>query len=255
MQPESASDSTVAPGELEYATGTVTLTQGGQVTQPYGCLLSAEVYLGNGMWRREEALLLPLSEMTEKMPAVPLDATLGFEMSGNAELLSVEVFDDAFESIYNFTSEDELRTLNDELANGTYYVTVKVYYTGKYIPEEDSYNTSRYLYMFRMTVGNAAIEEEFIWEDTPPQYHTTIVRADGWRTDSRLFSPEVTVICSYDELNAFRPDADYGYSNFNAFRELIKQYGPMAFENGNTLLAIHVKDSTGSGRGAMGCIC
>ena len=113
------------------------------------------------------------------------------------------------------------------------------------MPEDDSYNTSRYLYMFRMTVGDAA-EENLMWEDTPPQYHTAIVRADGWRTDNRLFSPEVTVISSYDELNAFQPDADYGYSNFNAIRELIKQYGPTAFENGMTLLAIHVKDSTGS---------
>ena len=66
---------------------------------------------------------------------MPFDETLGFQMSDNAELLAVEVFDAQFETIYNFTSEDELRALNGELASGMYYVEVKgIYgqvYTGR----------------------------------------------------------------------------------------------------------------------------
>ena len=84
LKPESASDSAVTPGKLEYATGTFALTQGGQVTQPYECLLSADTYEGDGKWRGIEAELMPLSELTEKLPTVELDATLGFEMSDNA---------------------------------------------------------------------------------------------------------------------------------------------------------------------------
>ena len=245
--PPATAGASVDKGEmLEHATGTFTLTQGGSVIAPYECLLSLDTYVGDGMWRREEASLIPLSEMAEKLPTVRFDATLGFEMSENARLQNIEVLDSEFESIYYFNTENEFRRLNGNIVAGTYYAVVQVQYTGKYIQEEDDYNTSSYLYMFRMTAGDTASEEELGWEEAPPLYHIAIVRADGWREDSELYSPEVTVSSSYDELNAFRTNADYGYQNFNAFREIIKQYGPTAFEGGNTLLAIHVKDGTGS---------
>ncbi len=234
------------PDRLEHASGTFTITQGGMIIEPYECLLSADTYYRDGVWKGVEASLLPPWEIAEKLPVVRFDETLRFQMSDNAELRVGEVFDHGYEREYNIDTEDEFRALIGELNSGTYYVVMKVGYTGKYIQEEDKYNTSIYLYMFRMAVGDTVSEDELRWEDAPPLYHIAIVRADGWKEDSELYSPEVTVISSYDEMSAFRPVADYSYRNFDAFRELIKQYGPTAFEGGNTLLAIHVKDSTGS---------
>lgn len=160
-----AVSSSAVPERLEHASGTFILTQGGKVIEPYECLLSSDTYEGDGMWRREEASMVPPWEMAEKLPIVRFDATLRFQMSENAELRAVEVFDYGYEHEYYYETEDEFRSLNGEINAGTYYVVVRVEYTGMYIEEEDKYNTSIYLYIFRLIVGDATSEEELRREE------------------------------------------------------------------------------------------
>lgn len=138
--------------KLERATGTFTISQGGVVISPYESQLWSDTYAADG-WINEDAMPMPLAELAGKLPEVELDASLRFQMSENAELRAVEVFDHGYERIHYLRTENEFWALIGELNAGTYYVVVNVGYTGKYIREEDKYNTSCYLYMFKLTVG------------------------------------------------------------------------------------------------------
>ena len=90
------------------------------------------------------------------------------------------------------------------------------------------------------------------WDLEPPQYHVAKVRVDGWKQGNyRLFSPEVKVITTIEEMYAYRPEGDYSDGSFDEFRELTKQYGPTAFNSGDVVLAIHIADSTGSASYAL----
>jgi hypothetical protein len=225
------------------------ISQGGKTIDPYENFLWSETY-SDGGWLAADgmgaAYLLP--EIAEELPAVKLDDTLGFHVPENMKLVSFDVFNPSYKRIFHHITEKEFRDLNGNLNNGLYYVAVLVNFTGEYIEAENEYNTYGYEYIFRMTVGNMSPEEDLKWEEAPPLYHNAIVRVDGWKQDYyRLYNPEITIITTFEEMNAFRPKSDYSHQNFDAFRELIKQYGAPIFEyNGAVLIAIHIVDSTGS---------
>lgn len=126
---------------------------GDQSVTPYKNFLWSSDYTENG-WLAADGmgLVYGLPDLAQELPRLKEDDALEFEIDlpENAQLLSFDLYDEAFARTHWSVEQRELPAALAEAQGGVCYVVFQVLYRGEYIPSREEYENSGYEYAFAL---------------------------------------------------------------------------------------------------------